>query len=126
MSLRPRNEVPPTPSAWVTRRVVAEQRRLKDERTLSLAPRPVSTGYYYTFLEAEMDEERARQARAYGYDPNNPHLKLKEVDKSTDVWDTLTPEVVDMMMNPPASYDQAYERKRNIVLLTVMAQLSRR
>ena len=48
---------------------------------------------------------------------------LRERFTNLDLWDTLTGDVVDMMLNPPAEYDPDYQRQVNTALLTCIKTL---
>ena len=82
-------------------------------------------GGAHLFTDVKPDPERERELNRYGY-TMTPHLLLREIDTNQDVWDTLTPEVVKMMMNPPETYDAQYQKTVNIAMLSVLAALSRR
>jgi len=80
----------------------------------------------HLFTDVTISPTRLQELRKYGYDGESPHFKLREADSNTDVWDTLTPEVVKMMMNPPTLYDPQYQKKVNIAVLTALGALSRK
>ena len=50
---------------------------------------------------------------------------IREIDNNRDVWDTITQDVVQMMLNPPQEYDPKYQKKVAVVLLTAIGALSR-
>ena len=66
--------------------------------------------------------------RVYAWQPAPPqpsdYDKLRDAFTNRDLWDTLTPDLVDMMLNPPATYDPVYQRKVNVAVLTCIKTLA--
>ena len=82
-------------------------------------------GNAHLFTDAKIDEERRADLERFGYNPTDPHFMLREIDNNRDVWDTITQDVVQMMLNPPQEYDPKYQKKVAVVLLTAIGALSR-
>ena len=65
--------------------------------------------------------------RVYAWQPAPPqpsdYEKLRYKYGNADLWDTLTEEIMDMMLNPPETYDPAYQRKVNLAVLTSIKTL---
>jgi len=65
--------------------------------------------------------------RVYAWQPPPPQPsdfeKLRYKYRNADLWDTLTEEIMDMMLNPPETYDPAYQRKVNLAVLTSIKTL---
>jgi len=81
------------------------------------APEPGATeGAVFTDLAYKDGERMDPQPSTYD--------KLRDAFTNRDLWDTLTPELVDMMLNPPATYDPVYQRKVNVAVLTCIKTLA--
>jgi hypothetical protein len=81
----------------------------------------------YTFMQAPLPPpDRIKQLEAAGYQAKRPYMFFREYDKNVDVYDTLTEDVVKMLLDPPRTYDQDFERKKNILILTALGALSRK
>ena len=52
-----------------------------------------------------------------------PYWHLREKFTNRDLWDTLTGDVVDMMLHPREEYDPDYQRQVHIALLTCIKTL---
>ncbi len=65
--------------------------------------------------------------RVYAWQPPPPQPsdfeKLRYKYRNADLWDTLTEEIMDLMLNPPETYDPAYQRKVNLAVLTSIKTL---
>ena len=65
--------------------------------------------------------------RVYAWQPAPPQPsdfeKLRYKYGNADLWDTLTEEIMDLMLNPPETYDPAYQRKVNLAVLTSIKTL---
>ena len=65
--------------------------------------------------------------RVYAWQPAPPQPsdfdKLRYKYKNPDLWETLTEEIMDLMLNPPKTYDPAYQRKVNLAVLTSIKTL---
>ena len=65
--------------------------------------------------------------RVYAWQPAPPqpsdYEKLRYKYGNADLWDTLTEEIMDLMLNPPETYDPAYQRKVNLAVLTSIKTL---
>ena len=85
---------------------------------------PSSIGTHL-FTDAKPDPALEEELRKFGGNPFDPLTLLRDVDRNVDVWDTLTPAVVNMMMNPPAEYDAKYQKRVNVAVLTALAALTR-
>tara|TARA_B100000963_G_scaffold348331_1_gene355770 strand:- start:1605 stop:1979 length:375 start_codon:yes stop_codon:yes gene_type:complete len=72
----------------------------------------------HMFTDVTPDEV---MALPLGYRTPYWHLRMKF--RNSDLWDTLTEEVVDMMLNPPAEYDPDYQRQVNVAMLTCIKTL---
>jgi hypothetical protein len=102
------------------------RRPAPDTRFLSLQKLQNTSTGTHLFTDAKLDDERRRELERYGYNTTSPHFMLREVDRNVDIWDTLTPQVVNMMLNPPDKYDPQYQKKVATALLTVIGALSRK
>ena len=85
---------------------------------------PVSDGPHM-FTKVKIDPEREADLQRRGWDTKDPLVLLKEIDTNTDMWDSLTTEVVKMMVNPPTEYNAAYQKSVNIAILSALAALQR-
>lgn len=88
-------------------------------RRLLRPTQPVS-GYMdvkgYMFTQQELSE---REASNYG-SMTPEFVKLRYKFRNRNLWDTLTGDVVNMMLNPPKEYDPDYHKQVNIAILTSM------
>ena len=78
----------------------------------------------YMFTQMELPEHEAMDQGVPKY-TSAEHVKLQR-SNNKDLWDTLTGDVVDMMLNPPAEYDPDYHNQVNIALLTCIKTLENR
>tara|TARA_B100000609_G_C16845816_1_gene247831 strand:- start:91 stop:468 length:378 start_codon:yes stop_codon:yes gene_type:complete len=72
----------------------------------------------YMFTDVTPDE---LMALPLGY--RTPYWHLRQKFGNSDLWDTLTGDVVDMMLNPRQEYDPDYQRQVNTALLTCIKTL---
>ena len=80
------------------------------------APEPGATGgVLFTDVAYKNGEKMHPQPPTYD--------KLRYAFSNADLWDTLTPQMVDMMLNPPKTYDPAYQRRVNVAVLTSIKTL---
>ena len=77
-------------------------------------------GYMFTQVELPEDEARLHGVPQYA---GPEHVKLRHKFTNRDLWDTLTPDVVDMMVHPPPAYSAFYQRQVNIAMLTSIKTL---
>ena len=75
----------------------------------------------YMFTDVTPDE---MQNLPLGY--RSQYWYLREKFMNRDLWDTLTEDVVDMMLNPREEYDPDYQRQVNIAMLTCIKTLDNR
>lgn len=80
-------------------------------------------GYMFTQVELPEDEAKDYDVPQYA---SSEHVKLRYKFSNRDLWDTLTRDVVDMMVNPPEEYDPDYQRQVNIAMLTSLKTLENR
>ena len=52
-----------------------------------------------------------------------PYWHLRQKFTNADLWDTLSGDVVDMMLHPREEYDPDYQRQVNIAMLTCIKTL---
>ena len=111
MSLRPRSDFnkPPPSQLWV------------HAQTRTNRP-AVKTVAGYMFNDHRLDTSDLKELRENGGRSIAEHRMLRRC--SAGLWDTLTPDVVSMMMNPPLEYDATYQRKINIAFLTAIAAVN--
>ena len=64
--------------------------------------------------------------RSLGVGYRNTYWHLREKFANKNVWDTLTSDVVEMMLNPPAHYDPDYHKQVIIAMLTCIKTLENR
>ena len=76
----------------------------------------------YMFTKMELPEHEARNHGVPQY-TSAEHVKLRYKFTNADLWDTLTGDVVDMMLNPREEYDPDYQQQVNIALLTCIKTL---
>ena len=81
----------------------------------------VLNGFMFTQLELSEHE-----AMNYGAHSHPEHAKLRHKFINQDLWDTLTPDVVDMMISPYETYDPDYQRQVNIAMLSCIKTLENR
>ena len=122
MSIRPVQDVrtllPPAPSLNVRAHVPSRLTRNTLSATTGVAQ--VLNGYMFTQVDLSEDEAKKFGAPQYAIPE---HVKLREKFTNRDLWDTLTSDVVDMMINPPEDYDPDYQRQVNIAMLTSLKTL---
>ena len=81
------------------------------------APEPGATGGVL-FTDLAYKDGKKMDPQPSTYD------KLRDAFTNADLWDTLTPELANMMLNPPATYDPVYQRKVNVAVLTCIKTLA--
>ncbi len=100
--------------------------RAQVPRRLLRPTQPETTGVAqvlngYMFTDVTPDE---LMALPLGYRTTYWHLRQKFTNQ--DLWDTLTGDVVDMMLHPREEYDPDYQKQVNIALLTCIKTLENR
>ena len=78
---------------------------------------------YHSFMHENVSPDRAKELERYGHNGNDPHFKLRDVFQNVDLFDTLTPDAVKLLMNPPSEYSAEYQKKVNEIVLTALATL---
>ena len=121
MSARPFRDIrkqlpmPPPPNLRVPSRLVRST--LPETTGVS----QVLNGFMFT--QVELPEHEAMN---YGAHSVPEHAKLRYKFANQDLWDTLTPDVVGMMIRPRETYDPDYQRQVNIAMLTCIKTLENR
>ena len=117
MSIRHTDPVPPPESRWTARVPMRLMRNTLPETT---GVAQVLNGYMFTQVALPEDEARQHGVPQYA---GPEHVKLRHKFTNQDLWDTLTPDVVHMMVHPREQYDPDYQRQVNIYLLTCIKTL---
>jgi hypothetical protein len=78
----------------------------------------------YLFDDDGASQEEKDRLKHTSYDTDDPHFILRRVFKNSHVWDTLDPEAVKTMLNPPPVYDPEYQKKVNKIMLTCIAAIN--
>ena len=105
----------PTPSPSLQARVPSRLTRPTLFETTDVAQK--LTGYMFTDVKMP--------GRTKG-DSRTKYDQLREKFENLDLWDTLTRDVVDTMLNPPAEYDPDYQEQINVAVLTCIKTLENR
>ena len=118
MSIRPvqdvRKLVPPAPPPNM--RVHVPSRFTHSTLPETIGVSQALNGYMFT--DVTPDE---LMALPLGY--RTPYWHLRQKFRNSDLWDTLTGDVVDMMLHPREEYDPDYQRQVNIAMLTCIKTL---
>ena len=122
MSIRPVQDVrtllPPPNGGGLRAHVPRRLTRNTQPETTGVAQ--VLNGYMFTQVDLPEDEAKKFGAPQYA---SPEHVKLREKFTNRDLWDTLTSDVVDMMLNPREEYDPDYQRQVNVAMLTCIKTL---
>ena len=118
MSIRPVQDVrtllPPPNGGGVRAYVPRRLTRNTLPETTGVAQ--VLNGYMFTDVTPE-----ELMALPLGY--RTPYWHLRQKFRNSDLWDTLTGDVVDLMLNPREEYDPDYQRQVNVAMLTCLKTL---
>ena len=119
MSIRPVQDVrkllPPAPNGGGLRAYVP-RRLTRNTLPETTGVAQVLNGYMFTDVTPE-----ELMALPLGY--RTPYWHLRQKFRNSDLWDTLTGDVVDLMLNPREEYDPDYQRQVNVAMLTCLKTL---
>lgn len=112
--------LPPAPLPSLSARVQVPGRLLYPTQPETTGVAQVLNGAMFTQMELPEDEARQHGVPQY---TGPEHVKLRHKFTNKDLWDTLTPDVVHMMVHPRKEYDPDYQKQVNIALLTCIKTL---
>ena len=111
-----REHLPPAPLPSLSARAQVPTRLLRPTQPETTGVSQALNGYMFTDVKPD---ELMKLPPAY----RSHYWYLREKFTNRDLWDTLTEDVVGLMLSPREEYDPDYQRQVNIALLTCIKTL---